>query len=261
MATKYVRAGGGDWNVDATWSLSSGGPADTVVPTANDRVDLDALSGNVLVDGVASCWSLLVAADYSGVLTLTSGCVLLTRMELTVYASSDAIVADPESRLMIGDSDEETTVIVGGTAFGNIQILPGSGLLTFHDSFTFADMTMTSAGTRSIVFTSGTTLTMTGDTFLSGTAGNLITLVSGGPGSPFTLSNAGAEVGCDYLSLQDSHAEGGANWYAGANSVNVSGNDGWIWSTMPTWTRRALCIRDLRDTVRLDDERATLTVR
>jgi len=34
----------------------------------------------------------------------------------------------------------------------------------------------------------------------------------------------------DYMSIKDSTATGGAAWYAGANSTNVSGNTGWIFS-------------------------------
>jgi hypothetical protein len=66
---------------------------------------------------------------------------------------------------------------------------------------------------------------------LRGTAGNLVTLTSDTPGSKYTLSKASGAVSSNYLSIQDSAATGGAVWYAGANSTNVSNNTGWIFKS------------------------------
>jgi len=57
MPTKYVRTAGGDVNVAATWSLSSGGPADTTIPTAADDVVLDANSGDLNTNAAMVCRS------------------------------------------------------------------------------------------------------------------------------------------------------------------------------------------------------------
>lgn len=135
----------------------------------------------------------------------------------------------------------------GGTnTYNNITIAPGSGILTFSGAFTFANMTMSSAGTKSIVFTKDTTYTMTGTDFLSGTSGNLVTITSDTAGTSFHLSKASGTVTSSWLSLKDSHAEGGATWNA-FSSTNVSGNDGWYftktvtvaggnWSDGATWS-------------------------
>jgi hypothetical protein len=40
-------------------------------------------------------------------------------------------------------------------------------------------------------------------------------------------------VSVDYLSIQDSNATGGAAWYAGTTSTNVSNNLGWIFTAPP----------------------------
>lgn len=45
MATKYLRAVGGDLTIDAGWSLSSNGPNDTTKPTSVDDVICDTSSG------------------------------------------------------------------------------------------------------------------------------------------------------------------------------------------------------------------------
>lgn len=70
----------------------------------------------------------------------------------------------------------------------------------------------------------------TGSFTATGSVGNVITLNSLTAATPWILQIASGYVNCDYLSLQDSTAQGGANFYAGANSTNVSGNTGWQFS-------------------------------
>ena len=83
-----------------------------------------------------------------------------------------------------------------------------------------------------IDFAAGSTQTVTNFN-VSGTAGNLVTLQSTTPGSQFTLSKASGTVSRNYLSIKDSAATGGAAWYAGANSTNVSNNTGWTFTAPP----------------------------
>ena len=54
------------------------------------------------------------------------------------------------------------------------------------------------------------------------------------PGSAATLYKSSGTVSVNYLSIQDSTATGGASWYAGDFSVNVSNNSGWIFSGIPS---------------------------
>lgn len=56
----------------------------------------------------------------------------------------------------------------------------------------------------------------------------------GSAGTPFTLSKASGTVTADYLSLKDSTATGGATFYAGSHSTDVSGNSGWIFTDIPS---------------------------
>jgi hypothetical protein len=78
-------------------------------------------------------------------------------------------------------------------------------------------------------FASGSTTTVT-NWYVSGTAGNLVTIRSSTSGSAHTLSKSTGTVSSDYLSISDSTATGGAVWYAGANSTNGGNNTGWIFS-------------------------------
>jgi hypothetical protein len=124
----------------------------------------------------------------------------------------------------------------GGTnTYNNITIATGAGngTVTFSGAFTFANMTRTGTTARSLLFTHATIYTMTGTTFLSGADGSVMTIASTSAGTPFHLLKTSGIVICDYLSLQDSHAEGGATWFAGptTHSTNVSGNNGWIFAT------------------------------
>jgi len=68
---------------------------------------------------------------------------------------------------------------------------------------------------------------------ITGTAGNVVTLNSSFTPAQFTLNKSSGTVSCDYLSIQDSNATGGASWYAGANSTNVSNNTGWVFTAPP----------------------------
>ena len=91
----------------------------------------------------------------------------------------------------------------------------------------------TSAQPCTLTFYAGRTYTVTNFN-ASGTAGNLVTLQSSSAGAQFTLSKASGTVSSNYLSIQDSNATGGAAWYAGANSTNVSNNLGWTFSAPPS---------------------------
>ena len=79
---------------------------------------------------------------------------------------------------------------------------------------------------KTIIFTAGTTQTVTNFT-VNGTLGSLATLESSVAASQFNLSKSSGAVTCDYLSLQDSNATGGATWTAN-NSTFGSNVTGWL---------------------------------
>jgi hypothetical protein len=102
----------------------------------------------------------------------------------------------------------------------------------FFDNNTFHSIT-NSVQPITVSFQSGSTQTITGTFGVAGTSGNLVTLFGDNPGTQFTLSKASGTVSTDYLSLQDSNATGGAEWYAGTHSTNVSNNTGWTFTAPP----------------------------
>jgi hypothetical protein len=90
----------------------------------------------------------------------------------------------------------------------------------------------TSTQPCTLIFYSGKTYRVTNFNVL-GTAGNLVSLISTSNGTRFSLSKSSGSVSVDYLSIKDSNATGGATWYAGTHSTNVSNNLGWIFTAPP----------------------------
>jgi hypothetical protein len=123
------------------------------------------------------------------------------------------------------------TFVGGGSTFNCTLSNDGAGALTISGANTFTNIA-NGVQPTSFVFPISTTQTVT-NWNVSGTAGNLVTITSGTAGTAATLSKASGTVSSNYLSLKDSTATGGATWYAGANSTNVSGNLGWIFTSAP----------------------------
>lgn len=109
----------------------------------------------------------------------------------------------------------------------------GAGTFDVNDSNTFS--TLKIDANRAVIFeVSKTTTVLTSTGFdVTGTAGNLITFTSSSAGTAANLSISSGEISTDYLSLKDSAAAGGATYYAGDNSTDVSGNSGWVFTSPP----------------------------
>jgi hypothetical protein len=122
------------------------------------------------------------------------------------------------------------TFVGGGSTFNCTLNQGGAGALTITGANTFDNITNT-VQPASVLFTAGTTTTFNNFN-LNGTAGNLITIASA-TAATHTLSKASGTVSCDYLSITNSIATGGASWYAGANSFNGGSNTGWIFTAPP----------------------------
>ncbi|MEI6767299.1 MAG: hypothetical protein WCM76_16840, partial [Bacteroidota bacterium] len=80
---------------------------------------------------------------------------------------------------------------------------------------------------------SNLTQTISGNLNATGLTGQVIDIRSSSAGTQATISKASGCVVGDYLQLKDSKATGGAAFYAGLNSINVSNNTGWTFS-VPT---------------------------
>ncbi len=171
--------------------------------TANTRT-LNMGNGTWTLTGTGTVWNTATVTNF----TLNQG-------------SSTIAITDASST--------SKTFAGGGKTYGNLSITGGgTGTMIFQGANTFANFTV--GAPKSCQFLAGNTVTITGIFSALGSAGNVISMVSSTGGLTFTLSKASGIVSCDYLSLQDSVATGGATWYAGGHSTNVSGNTGWIFT-------------------------------
>jgi len=118
----------------------------------------------------------------------------------------------------------------GGLTYYNLN-QGGAGALTIASSNTFNNIT-NSVQPTTVTFTASTTQTVS-NFGLTGTAGNLVTINSSTAGTRANISKSTGIVDCNYLSIRDSNATGGAGWYAGTTSTDVSNNLGWVFTAPP----------------------------
>lgn len=146
-----------------------------------------------------------------------------TTTNLTLNAGTSTISVTDTS------ASGKTIAFGAGMIYNNFSITGGgAGIITFNNTSTINNLTI--GGPKTVTFLINLTLTILGTVNVVGTSGNVITLNSSVAGTRFIWSKSSGTVSADYLSIQDSTAQGGASWYAGANSTNVSGNRGWQFS-------------------------------
>lgn len=166
----------------------------------------------------------------------------------TLSSTAATTVWDQSTTTGLTFSGSSSTILINATS-ANTRIFAGGGLthgaLTYTVAGSTGQLSITGANSfsainfsdasnaRSLKFTAGTTTTIRNASGFNvrGTSGKLMTIDSL-TAATHTLSSTGLQS-CDYLSLTNSVATGGGAWYAGANSTNVSGNTGWIFTAAP----------------------------
>ena len=136
---------------------------------------------------------------------------------------------------------------------GAVNFAAGSNALNLGASgcpVSFASLSIPGTTARTVTFTNATTTIRNASGWqVSGTAGHLLTVL-GAASSVWILSCASGIVSSDYLSMTNSHATGGASFYAGANSTNVSGNTGWSFTAAPRVVSRTWAVTQAQATTR-----------
>jgi hypothetical protein len=114
----------------------------------------------------------------------------------------------------------------GGTfnANGGTAVFNGTGQ-SITTSVTFYNFTKTVTSADTLTFTAGSTQTITGRLTLSGSSGQLLSLVSDIPGSPWFIDAEGT-TSVAYVDVSDSDASGGPA-ITTCNSVDSGGNSNW----------------------------------
>ena len=221
------------------------------------------------INGPAGSFTFAGIVTVTGALTLTSGTVN------TSYAINSGSFASTgtATRGIVGTNITYTVSSAGATAFSNasgtgltmsgiiismtnaaaktfaggggtysVLNQGGAGALTISGSNNF-DTISNSVQPTTFTFTINTTQTVNNFN-VAGIAGSLVTINSSTAATAATLSKASGTVYGSYLSIQDSTATGGATWYAGSTSTNVSNNTGWIFTRLPIVTFGNLTVAD-----------------
>lgn len=169
----------------------------------------------------------------SGTHTFTTGSsgiwVTVTTTNLTFNANTSTIIFT---------STAAKTFNAGGLTFNNVRFAHGAGTaaITIAGSNTFNTFEDTGTAAHSILFTAGTTQTIT-TWAVSGTAGNLKSIDSTTTATHALVKAGGGTVSADYLNIQHSVATPATTWYAGANSTDnqavATAGSGWIFTAPP----------------------------
>lgn len=269
IPASHTFAPGGTVSVGGSWTdvgtFTHGSSTVTFASTATGKTITTTGSSfyNLTFDGVGGGWSFQDNPTIANTLTVTNGSLDANGADVTVAnvsssnsntrtinlgtgtwtlngtgtvwttaTTTNLSLIESTSTLAITDtSSTGKTFSGGGETFATITFSGDN--ITVAGSNTFSTFNLNNAGlTNGLKLTSGTTQTVT--TFASnGALGSLAKLVSTSAGSAATLSKTTGTVREDYMSIQDSTATGGAIWYAGAGSNNVSGNTGWIFTAAP----------------------------
>lgn len=188
-------------------------------------------SGFILSEGYMDVLFFASGGAASRVITGLGGTIEVTGSGATAWSvtSITNFAYDGTGNYTIKMSSASAKTFAGsGGVYGKIS-QAGAGNLTITGNNTFKDIESPTLPST-FLFAAGSTQTFVAFT-MSGTLGNLVNLNSTSPGTTHTLSRTGGTTSVNYLSIQDSTATGsGAFWYAGANSVNVSNNSGWLFT-------------------------------
>lgn len=221
-------AGSGSWQLvsDANFDSSVGQfvVSQGTVTTNNHNITV----GSVNISG-ASTRSLTLGSSTINVGATGTLWNATTTTGLTFNAGTSTINTTDQS-------STGKTFVGGGLTYNNLNLGVGSGSISITGANTFNSLgVIASFAAGTVIFPASVTQTMT--TFaITGASGKVITITSSSAGTQATLSKASGNVCSDFLSLKDSNATGGASWFAGAHSTNVSGNAGWTFTACPGGT-------------------------
>ena len=173
-------------------------------------------------------------------LTITNSTITLGGVNTvwTTSTTTNLTFTATGSTIKITDTSATAKTWTGGSlTYGTLWFAKGTGTSTdtLNGSNTFS--TLKNDGTVAWLLkfanSSTTTIASAGGWQMSGIASNLLSMTSVTAATAWNLSVASGNVSCDYVSLKDSHAAGGASFYAGSHSTDVSGNTGWSFTDAP----------------------------
>ncbi len=165
----------------------------------------------------------------SSLITLTGNSVSVYHTPTTTGLTLNA----GTSKILLTDTSSTLKEFNGGnnSTFYDLEATGGgTGAIVLNSPFTFHQIKINAP--KTLQFPSGQTITVS-DFVATGSAGNIVTLISSTSGTTATMSKSSGIISCDYLSIKDNTVAGGAAWYAGANSTSVSNVSGWTFTVPP----------------------------
>lgn len=262
MASRYLVATG-NWSSTSVWSATSGGASGASVPISGDLVRVEG-GYTVTMTSNGACTALYITngtfnlSSYTfttgminnhftgsdvGAINLGSGTV---NMDGSAASSSLSLLSNSVTfnagTSVINISSNYTggalSIFTGGYTFNDVVLNMGTGTVSsqtvnLSGSPTFRSLIIQSknSAAHTVNFDASATVTVNTTFTGLGTSTGNISLLSATSGTAFNIASSGTTTS-DYLTVQDSHATGSA-WYAGAHSVNTSGNTGWIFAAAP----------------------------
>lgn len=210
--------------------------------SGNAGQSISIVTGTVVLSATSSAGSISTSGALPQVLTITNQTInLIATNAMSVWSMGASLTLNSSGSTIVFNSTSASTRTFsgGGKTYGTLTytIAGSTGQMTvtganIFDILNFSDAT----NARTLVLPASTTTTILTTFNVNGTSGKLMTINSSSAGTTATLSKANGLVSCDYLSLKDSTATGGANWYAGANSTQGTNVVGWTFTAPPTAT-------------------------
>lgn len=166
-------------------------------------------SGTWTISGTGTVWNTATITSFT--LTPSSSTIVLSNTSAT-------------ARTFAGGGKTYNNLVIGGAT--------GTSTLTFTGSNTFNTISSTKTVAHTILFTAGTTTTVSNFT-VSGTSGNVVTIGSVTAASHTLTKTGGGTITVDYASISRSTATPSTTWYA-TNSTNGGNNSGWTFGAPPS---------------------------
>lgn len=219
--------------------------------TLNDNLtssgNMTLTSGTLSLDGNTLTGSIFqsTGTTLSQTLDFGAGGVLGVTSTGTVFntnAGASSMQLAGTGRIVISNTSASTKTFEGsGKAYDELEIkgAASNGAVTINSSNSFNKLI--GNPNANIIIASGTTQTVNSAVGLEmvGTSGNNISLKGVSGGGTESISIASGTVACDYLTLQYMTATGGATFYAGSHSTDVSNNVGWTFTDPPAGSEAA----------------------
>jgi hypothetical protein len=170
---------------------------------------------------------------------LTSSFITILAQWNVSYYGSETLNAGTSTIYFSTTVNGTRSFELAGKTYYKVWFSAASGTTNIQNmaSGTITNLVMDSSNT--IVLQAGSTMNIV-NASISGTAGNLNSIISSSSGTQATISKTSGIIVADYLSIKDSTTTGGASFYAGTHSTNVSGNSGWIFTGLPPTTATRL---------------------